>query len=62
MKIKLTYNNITIEMESKGLEASCDLILITGAILEKTQELHYGNPTLEKWDTEDLKVAPSPKP
>ena len=61
MKITLTYNNITVELKAEGLEASLDIIMFASAILAKSQELQYGNPKV-KMDTEDLKVAPTPKP
>ena len=61
MKIKLTYIHLTVEIKAEGLDASLDSIMVASAILAKSQELHYGNPQIEM-DTEDLKVAPSPKP
>jgi len=61
MKIKLIYNKITVDFESEGLEASLDIIILASAILAESRKLHYGNPQIEM-NTEDLKVAPTPKP
>jgi len=61
MKIKLTYNHLTVEINAEGLDASMDALLISSAVLDKTFELHYGKPQLEM-NMEDLKVAPTPKP
>jgi len=61
MKIKLTYNKITVTFKAEGLDASLDIIMLASAVLGKSQELHYGNPQVEM-DTEGLKVAPTPKP
>ena len=61
MKIILTYNKLKVKIEAEGLDASLDSIIVASAILTETAKLHYGNPSVEM-DTEDLKVAPSPKP
>lgn len=54
MKIKLTYNNLTVTIEAKGLSGSVDAIMIGSAVLTKTTELECGKPKLEM-DSEDLK-------